>query len=227
MDFFRGVSVVFSVMFLTACATSPVGADTGVGGKTKPVLSGTKKTSQNNIDDSAYAENLVKEYHIGVDDVVQVSVWKNENLSVKVPVRPDGKISIPLAGDVMAGGLTPSQVAKSIKHKLSAYIRDPQVTVILTELHSHEYLSRVRVTGAVRTPISVSYRQGMTVLDLVLAAGGVTEFASPNGTRLYRKIKGKVESFRVRLGDILSKGKLSTNLAIEPGDVITVPERLF
>jgi len=221
------LGLFLTVIFLTACAASPVVADADAGGSTNSASPSKTNSSKTNIDDTAYAENLVKEYHIGVDDVLQVSVWKNENLSVKVPVRPDGKISIPLAGEVMAGGLTPPQVAASIKHKLSAFIRDPQVTVILTELHSHEYLSRVRVTGAVRTPISVSYRQGMTVLDLVLAAGGVTEFASPNGTRLYRKIKGKVESFRVRLGDILRKGKLSTNLAIEPGDVITVPERLF
>lgn len=170
---------------------------------------------------------LVSKYLIGVDDEVKVSVWKNENMSVTVPVRPDGMISIPLAGDVLAGGLTPNQVAASIRAKLKNYIRDPQVTVILTKLRSHDYLTRVRVTGAVRNPISVPFRQGMTVLDLVLAAGGVTEFASPNGTRLYRKVDGKNHVFKIRLGDILNKGKLQTNIDIIPGDVVTVPERLF
>ena len=106
-------------------------------------------------------------------------------------------------------------------------MRDPQVTVILTQLHSHEYLSRVRVTGAVRTPISVTYRQGMTILDVVLAAGGVTEFAAPNNARLYRKEGNKTRAYRVKLGDILNRGKLKTNIDIKPGDVITIPERLF
>jgi polysaccharide export outer membrane protein len=111
------------------------------------------------------------DYLIGVDDMVQVSVWRNPDLGITAPVRPDGKISVPLVGDVTAGGRTPDEVAKDLQQKLAAYVREPQVTVILTELRSHEYLSRVRVTGAVRQPISIPYRQGMTVLDAVLAAG--------------------------------------------------------
>jgi polysaccharide biosynthesis/export protein len=173
------------------------------------------------------------EYRIGVDDRVQVSVWKNPELSVTVPVRPDGMISIPLVGDVRAGGLTAVQVAESIKQKLATYIRDPNVAVILTELRSHEFLARVRVTGAVRTPRSIPYRQGMTVVDAVLEAGGTNDFAAPNRTKLYRKAKerqGTVEStevFDVELGDILSRGRLDSNYPLRPGDVITVPERLF
>src|SRR5690606_27846678 len=123
---------------------------------------------------------LVDDYLIGVDDEVQVSVWRNPELGITVPVRPDGKISVPLVGDVVAGGRTPNEVAADIQEKLGAYVRDPQVAVILTQLRSHEYLSRVRVTGAVRQPVSIPYRQGMTVLDAVLAAGGVTEFAAPD-----------------------------------------------
>jgi polysaccharide export outer membrane protein len=167
------------------------------------------------------------DYHIGVDDRVQVSVWRNPELSVTAPVRPDGKISVPIIGDVPAGGHTPSEVADIIKKRLSEYVRDPSVAVILTELHSHEYLSRVRVTGAVRTPRSIPHRQGMTVLDAVLEAGGVNDFASPNGTKLYRKVKGKTEVFEIELGDILNKGKIESNYALKPGDVVTVPERLF
>jgi polysaccharide export outer membrane protein len=132
-----------------------------------------------------------------------------------------------LIGDVQAGGNTPTQVAAIIKDKLSAYIREPNVTVILTELRSHEFLSRIRVTGAVRTPRSMPYRQGMTVLDVVLEAGGVNDFASPNRTKLYRKEKTKTEIINIDLNDILTKGKLETNVELKPGDVVTVPERLF
>ena len=169
----------------------------------------------------------VEDYAIGVDDVVQVSVWRNPELGIEVPVRPDGKISVPLVGDVMAGGRTPAEVAKDIQEKLSAYVRDPQVAVILTELRSHEYLSRVRVTGAVRQPVSSPYRQGMTVLDAVLAAGGVNEFAAPDRSSLYRKSEGQTTSYAVRLDKIINRGDLSTNFTVAPGDVITVPERAF
>lgn len=166
-------------------------------------------------------------YHIGVDDLVQVSVWHNPDLSVTVPVRPDGRISVPLVGDVIAGGKTPEEVAATIKEKLAVYVREPQVAVILTELRSHEYLSRVRVTGAVRQPVSVPYRQGMTVLDAVLAAGGTTEFSSPDRTVLYRKEGELTKSFDIRLDRILKKGELTTNYPAQPGDIITVPERAF
>lgn len=169
----------------------------------------------------------VPTYRIGVDDVVQVSVWRNPDLSVSVPVRPDGKISVPLIGDVDAGGRHPQDVAEDIKGKLSTYVRDPQVAVILTELRSHEYLARVRVTGAVRQPVSLPYRQGMSVLDAVLAAGGTNEFASADNTRLYRKEGDSVKTFPVKLDRILKKGDLSTNLPVQAGDVVTVPERAF
>ncbi|GGD55691.1 XrtA/PEP-CTERM system exopolysaccharide export protein [Pseudoxanthomonas indica] len=166
-------------------------------------------------------------YHIGVDDIVQVSVWRNPELGITVPVRPDGKISVPLVGDVNAGGLTPAEVAKDIQEKLGAFVRDPQVAVILTDLRSHEYLSRVRVTGAVRQPVSLPYRPGMTVLDAVLAAGGVTEFAAPDRSDLHRKTAEETRTYAVRLDKILNRGDLSTNYQVSPGDVITVPERTF
>lgn len=171
--------------------------------------------------------NLGAEYRIGVDDRVQVSVWRNPELTVTAPVRPDGKISVPIIGDVQAGGQTPSEVAETIKKRLSEFIREPNVAVILTELRSHEFLTRVRVTGAVRTPRSINHRQGMTVLDAILEAGGVTDFAAPNRARLFRKTSDKTEVFQIELGDILGKGRLETNLLLWPGDVITVPERLF
>lgn len=201
--------VLGSVCLLAACATG--GASTAA--PPKP-------------DGDAQA---VSTYHIGVDDQLQITVWHNPDLSVSVPVRPDGKITVPLIGDVAAGGRTPEEVAGDIKDKLQSYVRDPQVAVILTALRSHEYLSRVRVTGAVRSPISIPYRQGMTVLDAVLAAGGTTEFAAPDRTELYRKSGGQGAStaYAVRLEKILQQGDLASNYPVQPGDVITVPQRAF
>lgn len=179
------------------------------------------------VDVPAAAQISSEAYRIGVDDEVQVSVWRNPELSVTVPVRPDGMISVPLIGDVQAGGRTPSEVGEEIRTRLAAYVRDPQVAVILTELRSHEYLSRVRVTGAVRQPVSLPFRQGMTVLDAVLAAGGLSEFAAPDRAVLYRSDRERSESFKVRLDRILERGDLQTNFKVAPGDVITVPERLL
>jgi polysaccharide export outer membrane protein len=175
------------------------------------------------------ALQAVDTYLIGVDDQLQITVWHNPDLSVSVPVRPDGKITVPLIGDVMAGGKTPDQVSAQISEKLQSFIRDPQVAVILTALRSHEYLSRVRVTGAVRSPVSIPYRQGMTVLDAVLAAGGLTEFASPDRTELYRKGEdgNTTTAYAVQLQKILQRGDLANNYAVQPGDVITVPLRAF
>jgi polysaccharide export outer membrane protein len=170
---------------------------------------------------------LVDQYLIGVDDQILVSVWKNPDLSITVPVRPDGRISLPLIGEVVAGGKAPENVAIEITNRLSTFIRDPQVSVILVDLRSHEFLSRVRVSGAVRTPISRPYRQGMTVLDLVLEAGGLNEFASGNSAKLYRQGDTEFETLPINLNDILNNGKMGTNYALEPGDILTIPERLF
>jgi polysaccharide export outer membrane protein len=203
---YRFIALVLLLLMLTGCATAP----------------GSSQAPKFNADAQA-----VSTYHIGVDDQLQITVWHNPDLSVSVPVRPDGKITVPLIGDVVAGGKTPEEVATEVKDKLQAFVRDPQVAVILTELRSHEYLSRVRVTGAVRTPVSLPYRQGMTVLDAVLAAGGTTEFAAPDRTELYRKDGETTQSYAVRLDNILQQGELTTNYPVQPGDVITVPQRSF
>jgi polysaccharide export outer membrane protein len=189
------------------------------------IMSGCADLSE--IPQPADVAGVVGDYRIGVDDRVQVTVWRNPELTVNAPVRPDGRISVPLIGDVEAGGHTPTEVAENIKRQLSAYLREPNVAVIVTELRSHEYLTRVRVTGAVRTPRSMPHRQGMTVLDAVLDSGGVNDFASPNRTKVYRRTKEKTEVFDIELGNILNKGRLETNLLLKPGDVVTVPERLF
>ena len=166
-------------------------------------------------------------YRIGVDDTITVNVWRNPELTVTVPVRPDGKISMPLIGDVTAAGSTPEEVSADISKRLQSYVRDPNVTIMVTGLQSHEYLARIRITGAINTPSSLNYRQGMTVLDAILAAGSVNDFSAPNNTKLYRKIDGKARVINIRLGDILYEGSLETNIDLRPGDIITVPERLF
>ena len=174
-----------------------------------------------------FAYSSIDAYFIGVDDVLEVNVWKNPDLSVTVPVRPDGKISVPLIGDVVAGGKEPMGVAKEIRQALAKYIREPQVAVILTDLRSHEFISRVRITGAVNSPASIPFRQGMTVLDAMLQAGGTNDFAAANKARLYRKGSNTTEQYDVYLDDILHSGELDTNYNLLPGDIITVPERLF
>ena len=170
---------------------------------------------------------LIESYKMAVGDVVQVNVWKNEELSVSEPIRPDGKISLPLVGDVMAAGLEPQELAAEIKERLYSFVKKPNVTVILTSLQGHEFLSRVRVTGSVENDMSMPYQQGMTVLDAVLEAGGVNLYADSNRTRLYRRIGGANETYDIQLKDILEDGDMSTNALLVPGDVITVPERRF
>jgi polysaccharide export outer membrane protein len=202
------IALILFTFVLAGCSSSPQSAGSAAALTSSPML-------------------LVDEYRIGVDDLVQVTVWKNPDLSVSVPVRPDGKISMPLAGEIQAGGRTPEEVAQSITDKLSHYIRDPQVAVIMTELRSHEFLSRVRVSGAVREPASMPYRPGMTVLDLVLEAGGLNDFAAGNSAKLYRQSSEGMVAIPVELADILHDGEVQTNYAIEPGDILTVPERLF
>lgn len=169
----------------------------------------------------------VEEYVLGATDTVKVSVWRNEDLSIEVPVRPDGKISVPLVGDVQASGRTPQALADDIENSLARYIRQPQVSIVVTSMGSHEYTNRVRVTGAVEQPVSVPHRAGMTVLDVVLGAGGTTPFAALNKSMLYRRIDGEVVAIPVRLEDILNNGDVATNYAIRPGDILSIPERNF
>ena len=170
---------------------------------------------------------LVDSYKMAVGDNLQVNVWKNPEVSTAAPIRPDGKISLPLAGDVMAAGKTPEQLSREIERKLAVYLKNPTVTVILTGLQGHAFLSRIRITGAVTQNISIDYHQGMTVLDAVLEAGSVTPFADANDTKLHRRTKKGDRTYDIRLKDIMRRGDMTTNILLLPGDVITVPERLF
>ncbi len=166
-------------------------------------------------------------YQIGVGDELQVSVWREAELSVQLPVRPDGMISVPLAGDILAAGLTAEALGKNIAKELVNYVRNPQVTVIVTNPVSRDFQQRVRATGALASPTSVPYRKGMTVLDLVLMSGGLNAFADGNDTKLYRQTAQGMKVYPVYLDDILKKGLLKSNYTLLPSDVLTVPERAF
>jgi len=170
---------------------------------------------------------IVAEYKIGIGDTLKINVWKNRDLSVTVPVRPDGKISAPLIGDVLVAGFTPEDVSAFIETDLREFIRTPNVVVIMTKLDSTEYLSRVRVTGAVNNSVSLTHRQGMTLLDAILAAGGPNDFANSSKTRVFRRIDNETILIPVDLESLLKGGNLTANIILTPGDTITVPERIF
>ncbi|HKU16972.1 MAG TPA: XrtA/PEP-CTERM system exopolysaccharide export protein [Steroidobacteraceae bacterium] len=165
-------------------------------------------------------------YIIGPGDTVQVFVWRNPELSVTVPVRPDGKISTPLVEDMVAVGRTPSQLAREMEKVLAEYVRSPQVNIIVTNPVST--FSQVRVIGEVTKPQSIAYREGLTALDVVLAVGGLTEFAAGNRAKIIRKnSSGQQTEIKVRLESLVRKGKISENVAMQPGDVLMVPQSIF
>tara|TARA_R110002074_G_scaffold336300_1_gene506765 strand:- start:12508 stop:13146 length:639 start_codon:yes stop_codon:yes gene_type:complete len=164
-------------------------------------------------------------YEIGVGDTVTIHVWRNPELGQSIVVRPDGFISMPLMGDVKAGGKKPEELASEISDTLSEFIRTPEVTVMVTNPMSKEFRNRIRVTGQVASPQSVAFQPGMTVLDVVLMAGGVTDFAADGRAVLHRQINGEYQSFGLDLEAILTDGDMSTNHSLQPGDVISVPRK--
>jgi polysaccharide export outer membrane protein len=165
------------------------------------------------------------DYRIGPGDSLQIYVWQNPDLSVTVPVRQDGKVSTPLVEDMVAGGKTASQLARDMERVLAEYVRSPKVNIfVLTAVSA---LSQVKVTGQVKAPQALPYHEGMTVLDAVLAAGGLTDFAAPNRTKLVRTVDGKQQEIKVRLGKLLDGGDMSQNIALRPGDVLLVPQSRF
>src|SRR5690554_656973 len=164
-------------------------------------------------------------YEIGVGDTISIHVWRNPELGQSIVVRPDGYISMPLMGDVKAEGKKPEQLAAEISDNLGEFIRTPEVTVMVTNPLSKEFRNRIRVTGQVGAPQSVAFQPGMTVLDVVLMAGGVTDFAADNRAILHREINGEYQSFALDLEAILTDGDMRTNHALQPGDVISVPRK--
>jgi len=165
------------------------------------------------------------DYIIGPGDTLQVFVWRNPELTATVPVRPDGKISTPLSEDMVAVGKSPSVLARDIEKVLAEYVKSPQVNVIVTQPAST--FSQVKVIGQVQRPQALAYREGMTVLDAVLAAGGVGQFAAPNRSKIVRQVNGKQTEIRVRLQRLLDGGDMSQNIPLRPGDVLLIPESRF
>lgn len=165
------------------------------------------------------------DYVIGPGDALQIFVWRNPELTTSVPVRPDGKISTPLVEDMPAVGKTPTQLARDIEKVLAVYVKQPQVNVIVTQPASA--YSQVKVIGQVLHASAVPYREGMTVMDAVLAVGGLTTFAAGNRAQLVRTVGGKQIELRVKLDSLLNHGDMSQNLPVRPGDVLVVPESRF
>ena len=171
-------------------------------------------------------KSAATEYLIGPGDHLNIFVWRNPEVSIKVPVRPDGKISTPLVEDVVAVGKTPTQLARDVEGALTSFIKQPIVTVIVTEFGG-TYGQQIRVVGEATEPSVISYQEGMSLLDVVIAVGGLTEYAAGNRATLVRMVDGAQKSMQVRLDDLLKEGDITANIGMSPGDILIIPEAWF
>ncbi len=214
----------FAVAGLAALAAWGAGAGGVAQGAATPAVSPQAQTQQ--VQQPAPpAKGVSPDYVIGPGDELQVFVWRDPELTTTVPVRPDGKISTPLDEDMVAVGKTPQQLSRDIEKVLSIYVKSPQVNVIVTK--PANAFSQVKVIGQVLHPASVPYREGMTVLDAVLAVGGLSTFAAGNRAHLVRMENGKQVDLPMKLDALMNSGDMSQNLALRPGDVLVVPESRF
>jgi polysaccharide export outer membrane protein len=164
-------------------------------------------------------------YHIGPSDVVNVIVWRNPELSMSVPVRPDGSITTPLIDDLPAIGKTPTQLERDMEKALAKYIRDPVVTIVVTNFQGPS-TEAVRIIGEAAKPQVLPYRKNMTVLDVMIAVGGLTDFADGNSARIFRVSEGG-KLYSVRLRDLVKRGDITANVDIVPGDIVIIPQSWF
>lgn len=183
------------------------------GCKTYPTLSPDEK-------------NISHDYLIGPGDNVDVIVWRNPEVSMAVPVRPDGKITTPLVEDLHASGKTSTQLARDIEQALSKYIQQPVVTVVVTEFVG-PYTEQIRVLGEATKPQALPYREEMTLMDVLIEVGGMTDFAAGNKARIIRNVDGQQQQFSVRLDDLIRDGDISANVPMRQGDVLVIPESFF
>lgn len=190
------------------------------------LLTGWGSAAQTEKVPVAVSASPTGEYLIGPGDTLQVFVWRQPDLSATVPVRPDGRISTPLVEDMTAVGKTPSELARDVERVLSEFIRSPQVTISVQDFVG-TFGSQIRVLGEVVMPGPVPYRDRMTLLDAVLEAGGLTEFAAGNRSKLVRTVDGRTEERRLKLERLLNRGDLRQNLVVQPGDIIVVPQAVF
>lgn len=164
-------------------------------------------------------------YRIGALDTLNIVVWRNPELSTTITVRPDGRISLPLIDDLKAEGRTPSELSKEIEKALTKFVRDPSVSVVVSAFQG-VYSEQIRIIGEAQKPQSVAFRQNMTLLDVMILAGGLTDFADGNGAVLVRGAEGG-KSYSVRLKDLLKRGNVSANVPVLPGDIIIIPQSWF
>ena len=187
------------------------------------VLGGCASTKGNmNVLESA----ATPDYLIGPGDSVNIIVWRNPEVSMSVPVRPDGKITTPLVEDLPASGKTSTELARDIEKALAKYIQQPVVTVIVTGFVG-TYGEQIRVIGQAAHPQALPYRRDMSLMDVLIAVGGVTEFASGNKAKIIRTVDGKQQQLPVRLNDLIKEGDISANIGMRPGDVLVIPESFF
>ena len=196
--------ILLAITFISGCADSPT--------KTSADLPETPLPKS--------------EYLIGPGDTLQVFVWRNPDLSVTVPVRPDGRISIPLVEDIPANGKSPTQLAREIEKQLARYVRNPVATVIVTDFVG-TFDKQVRVIGQATKPQALPYRQNMALLDVMIEVGGLTEFAAGNKAKIIRTINNKKVELDVRLEDLLKNGDVSADIDMYPGDILIIPESWF
>jgi polysaccharide biosynthesis/export protein len=194
-------AVVFAVLSLGGCKTYPPLTDDG-------------------------ASYVAHDYLIGPGDMVDVIVWRNPEVSMAVPVRPDGKITTPLVEDLPASGKTSTQLARDIEQALSKYIQQPVVTVVVTEFVG-PYSEQIRVIGEASKPQALPYREEMTLMDVLIEVGGMTDFAAGNKARIIRNVEGKQQQFSVRLDDLIRDGDITANVPMRQGDVLVIPESFF
>jgi len=199
--YLAGFALVFFSFALSGCATTVSAPDT---------LSNTPE----------------RDYVIGPGDHLNITVWRNPEMSVSIPVRPDGKISTPLVEDLPATGKTPTELAREIEKALAKYIQVPVVTVVMTGFVG-PYAEQIRIVGQAAKPQALPYRQGMSLMDVLIAVGGITEFAAGNRASIVRHIGGKQQKIAVRLNDLLKEGDISANLPMRPGDILVIPESFF
>ncbi len=166
------------------------------------------------------------EYLLGPGDTININVWRNPEVSQTIPVRPDGRITMPLVEDLPAMGKTPTQLAREIEQILSKYIQQPVVTVTVTSFVG-PYTEQIRVIGQASKPQALPYRQGMSLMDVLIAVGGLAEFAAGNRANIVRTVDGKQQKIAVRLNDLIKSGDISANMPVRPGDVLIIPESFF
>jgi polysaccharide export outer membrane protein len=166
------------------------------------------------------------DYRIGPGDTVNIIVWRNPEVSMSVPVRPDGSITTPLVEDLPAAGKTSSALARDLEKALTKYIQQPVVTVVVTSFVGM-FSEQIRVVGQATKPQALPYRKDMSLMDVLIAVGGTTEFAAGNRASLIRNVDGKQQKYNVRLDDLVKDGDISANVMMRPGDVLVIPESFF